>query len=660
MSATGFFTELKRRNVYKVAIAYAVVGWLLIQVATQTFPFFEIPNWIVRLVVLLILVGFPIALIIAWAFELTPEGIKRTAVATDVAPRAKKRQTWIFVIVAAGALSVALFFAGRYMVGSPPDAPKSIAVLPFANLSRDPDNAYFADGIQDEILTRLAKISDLKVISRTSAQRYKSSPENLPEIARQLGVAHILEGSVQKTGDQVRITVQLIRADKDAHLWAESYDRKLTDIFAVESEVAAKIARSLEARLTGAEKQAVAARPTENTEAYEAYLRGLALWNSIDVSPERIEMMIVYLERAVQLDPKFAVAWAYLSIVQSFDYAEQDRTPHRRAEAKRALEVAQRLAPAAGETQFALGLYAYRVLVDYEAALAAFAKARAEASNRVQAIEFSAYVKRRQGKWNEALQLHAESLELDPRNPILLSEAALSYRALRRFAEAEALVDRAVAIESTPVLVSQKAEIRLAQGDLESARRLLDSPSFDSPDTVVFKAGLALFAGQIPEAIRLLREALKTTEKLPPSALPHDRTELGIMEALAGEKEAAQADLVAARAMWLERRAEGDDGSAVSHDLIMIAAFLQDKVAFESERVLAQPLITRDALDGPWVEQAIAIAQAQLGETDAAIAGVKHLLQTYGERSLTPAYLRLDPLWNPLRADARFQKLSRP
>ena len=266
MNVTNFFAELKRRNVYKVAVGYAVVGWLLIQVATQVFPFFEIPNWGVRLVVLLIVVGFPIALVIAWAFELTPGGIKRTEEADRVYPGRSRGRAWIYVVISAGLLSAGLFFLGRYTapnenkIGNVPA--KSIAVLPFENLSRDPDNAYFAEGIQDEILTRLAKVADLKVISHTSTQRYKSSPDNLPQIAKELGVAHILEGSVQKSQDQVRVNVQLINAATDAHLWADSFDRKLIDIFAVESEIAAKVADILKAKLTGAEQHAISMQPT--------------------------------------------------------------------------------------------------------------------------------------------------------------------------------------------------------------------------------------------------------------------------------------------------------------------------------------------------------------------------------------------------------------
>ncbi len=276
----SFFAELKRRNVYKVAVAYAVIAWLLVQVATQVFPFLEIPNWVVRLVIALVVIGFPIALVIAWAFEATPQGIQRTEVA-DTMPTAagQKKHAWIYIVVTGGAISVALFFLGRYTAPiskNRGESEKSIAVLPFASLSEDKSNAYFAEGIQDEILARLSKIADLKVISRTSTLQYQSKPGNLSEIGKQLGVAHLLEGSVQKVGDQVRVSVQLINAQNDSHVWANTYDRKLTDIFVVESEIAKSIADSLRATLTGGEEQALAVKPTNNPEAYDAYLRGLA------------------------------------------------------------------------------------------------------------------------------------------------------------------------------------------------------------------------------------------------------------------------------------------------------------------------------------------------------------------------------------------------
>ena len=432
----SFFAELKRRNVYKVAAAYAVVGWLVIQIATQVFPFFEIPNWAVRLTVLAIVIGFPIALVIAWAFELTPEGIKRADATPVAAAAGSRRHTWIFVVLAAGLLSLALFFLGRYTASSRPDGStaltKSIAVLPFENRSEDKANSYLADGIQDEILTRLAKIDDLKVISRTSTQRYKSSPENLTEIAKQLSVGFVLEGSVQKVGDRIRVNVQLINALTDTHVWAEVYDRTLADIFAVQTDIAGRVAKALRVKLSSHEQQAVELRPTENPEAYDAYLRGIAIWNSLSLSPESLQKMAKAYSRAVELDPTFALAWSYLSVVETLRYATYDPTAARLADAKRALDNAMKLQPDLGDAWFALGLYRYRALSDYEGALTAFEGAIERGVNRAMSLEFSGYVKRRQGKWEEALAVHRKSAELDPRNAIIFAEQAVTYRCLRR------------------------------------------------------------------------------------------------------------------------------------------------------------------------------------------------------------------------------------
>src|SRR5437899_3754766 len=284
MNFGNFFAELKRRNVYKIAVAYAIVGWLLVQIATQVFPFLEIPNWVVRLVIVLVAAGFPIALVIAWAFEITPQGIELTEVA-DAMPSAagQKKHAWIYVAIVGAVLSIGLFFLGRYGFRNATSSsselpPKSIAVLPFNNLSEEKGNAYFAKGIQDEILTRLAKVADIKVISRTSTQHFKSAPDNLPQIAKQLGVMNILEGSVQKANDKVRVNVQLIKPLTDAHLWADTFDRKLTDIFAVETEIAKTIADTLQAKLSGSEKSSIAKAPTENPAAHELYLQGRYFW----------------------------------------------------------------------------------------------------------------------------------------------------------------------------------------------------------------------------------------------------------------------------------------------------------------------------------------------------------------------------------------------
>src|SRR5712691_11462331 len=345
----SFFAQLKRRNVYKVAVAYAIVGWLVVQIVTQVFPFLEIPNWVVRLVIGLVAIGFPIALVIAWAFELTPEGIKRTEdVDLAASARQPRKHAWIFIVIVGAAFSIGLFFIGRYTGRNTATAAgtqlptKSIAVLPFDNLSRDPDNAYFAEGVQDEILARLSKIADLKVISRTSTQKYKSAPENLREIAKQLGVMNILEGSVQRANDQVRVNVQLINALNDAHLWADTYDRKMTDIFAVESEIAKTIAETLQAKLTGSEKQIISGRPTSDTAAYELYLKGRSLWGKR--GGDNLRQAIAFYEQAIARDPNYALAYAglaeaYLILPTYTATAPREAYPKAKAAALKALQL---------------------------------------------------------------------------------------------------------------------------------------------------------------------------------------------------------------------------------------------------------------------------------------------------------------------------------
>src|SRR5215475_7420194 len=318
VNAKNFLTELKRRNVYRAAVAYGVVAWFLTQLTTQVFPFFEIPNSAVRFVVIALAVGFPIAMLLSWVYEFTPEGVVRTEDLRPAQAISAQRVTGRildFIIIGALLLVIAMLIVGRlpfYSQTGESMPQKSIAVLPFENLSEDKANAYFAEGIQEEILTRLTSVADLTVISRSSTQLYRSKPRSLREIAKQLSVANILEGSVQKAADQVRVNVQLVNAQTDSHLWAETYDRKLTDIFGVESEIAKGIAESLQAKLTGREERALAVKPTDNPEAYEAYLRGLSLDErnyygsySTDLAGKAAD----FYERAVKLDPKFAVAW---------------------------------------------------------------------------------------------------------------------------------------------------------------------------------------------------------------------------------------------------------------------------------------------------------------------------------------------------------------
>ena len=351
----GFFDEVKRRKVYRVAAAYIIVAAGIIQLASAAFPAWDLPNSALRLVIMLLLIGFPLALILGWVFDVTPQGIR----ATPRAALGTHRRSNVIMLVATGVIISAV--AGFFLLPrvSAHKVDKSIAVLPFENLSEDKANAYFAEGIQDEILTRLSKIADLKVISRTSTQHYKSAPENLPEIARQLGVAHILEGSVQKSGDAVRVNVQLIKAANDSHLWADTFDRKLTDIFSVESEVAKAIADQLRAKLTGQEEQVIAAKPTDNPEAYDAYLRGLAYTLKTAITPANSLAAQKYLRESVRLDPKFALGWALLSVVDSVGYLTQALQPTvaLREEARQAAETALTLQPNLGEAIFAQGDY---------------------------------------------------------------------------------------------------------------------------------------------------------------------------------------------------------------------------------------------------------------------------------------------------------------
>ena len=425
MNPRHFVSELRRRNVYKVAVAYAVVSWLLIQIATQVFPFFEIPNWAVRLVVLLLILGFPVALILSWAFEITPEGIKRES---EIGPdksithhtgRKIVALTIVLGVAAAGLLAFQLLRSkspsaagvlSSTASSAPVDIPsKSIAVLPFDNLSDDKSNAYFAEGIQDEILTRLSKIAALKVISRSSTQKYKSSPDNLREVGKQLGVAHLLEGSVQKIANAVHVNVQLIRAATDEHLWAESYNRKLDDVFGVEGEVASAIADQLNAKLSGTEQKAVTEKPTQNTAAYDAYLRGLAIEHTQYGYDAYQQAARDYVE-AVQLDPNFAFAWARLAVIRSFLYFNAvDQNTNTPGAVKEAADRAMALAPEAGESWIAQGAYRYRVLRDFAGAVTAYKQAQIRLPNNSYLLQNLAFVQRRLGLWQEAGETIQES-----------------------------------------------------------------------------------------------------------------------------------------------------------------------------------------------------------------------------------------------------------
>jgi serine/threonine protein kinase/Flp pilus assembly protein TadD len=568
------------------------------------------------------------------------------------------------------ALALALpFYRNRNMATSlVPD--KSIAVLPFENRSEDKTNAYFADGIQDEILTRLSKIADLKVISRTSTQHYKSAPKNLPEIAKQLGVAHILEGSVQKSGDAVRVNVQLIKAANDSHLWADTFDRKATDIFSVETDVARAIADQLRAKLSGQEEQAISAKPTDNIEAYDAYLRGLAYYLKTAIAPANFIGAQKYLREAVRLDPKFALAWALLSYIDAGGYLTRTLQPTAalREEARQAADTALALQPNRGETILAKGFYHYACLKDYETAVRYLEQARQLLPNKSVIPENLAYVTRRRGQWDRSEAYFNEAERLDPRNVHVLTQHALLYVDLRRFAEALRKFDQVLNIipDDVGTLVG-KAAIAQAEGDLPRAAALLAPlhPAADDPFALEVQVYQAILERRPAPMITRLQEVLAKPDRALGFFDGELRFWLGWAQEVAGDKALANESWQQARTELESFLKEQPENFQLIGDLALTNMGLGDKggALALAERAMAAVPIEKDAVDGPWPVEILARVAAQMGEPDRATAALQKLLSIPYEgplaslMPLTPALLRLDPMFDPLRNDPRFQKL---
>ena len=592
----------------------------------------------------------------------------------------QKRQTRLrWAATAAALLALAVVVAGiatfsRYRVRStlaaPPAPEKSIAVLPFENRSDDKANAYFADGIQEEILTRLAKIADLKVISRTSTQHYKTAPENLPEIGRQLGIAHILEGSVQKSGDAVRVNVQLIRAATDSNLWADTFDRKLTDVFSVESEVAKAIADELRAHLTGREEQEIAAKPTDNVEAYDAYLRGLAYTLKTYPTSANVLGAQKYLREAVRLDPKFALGWALLSYVDARGYITQSIQPTvaLREEARQAAETALTLQPNLGEAVVAKGAYHYWILKDYDTAVRYFEQARQLLPSSSRIPELLAYVARRRGQWDRSKAYFNEAERLDPRNVNVLTQQATTDIALRRFPEALRKLDQVLAVtpDDVDTLVTI-AGIAQAEGDLPRAVSLLAPlhPGADDSGAVETQVYQAILERRPAQIISRLKEILAK----PDPALGYINGELrfwsGWAQDVAGDHAAAQESWRQARRELEPFLKEQPENYGLIGDLALTNMGLGDQAAALalSEQAIAVNPIEKDAIVGPLPIEILARVAARMGEPDRAIAALQKLLSIpyagalAAGMPLTPALLRLDPMFDPLRNDPRFQKL---
>jgi serine/threonine protein kinase/Tfp pilus assembly protein PilF len=553
----------------------------------------------------------------------------------------------------------------------PQSLTSGVAVLPFENLSGDPDNAYFASGIQEEILTRLAKIADLKVISRTSTQHYQSKSRNLREIAQQLGVANILEGSVQKAADQVRVNVQLINAQTDSHLWADTYDRKLTDILGVESEIAKRIAESLQAKLTGREKQALAVKPTNNPEAYDAYLRGLAYSLKAFNTPANPLGAQKYLREAVRLDPKFAPAWALLSYIDAVGYITETLQPTvaLREEVRQAAETALTLQPKLGEAILAKGQYHYACLKDYDTAMRYFEQARQFLPNSSRIPESLAYIARRSGQWERSESYLNEAERLNPRDVGLLTQHALSYTYLRRFPEALRKLDQVLNITPDDVdTIALKAGIGQAQGDLPRASTLLVPlhPGADAPsalETQVYQAILERRPGRI---IPRLKEVLAKPDPSLGFFNGELRFWLGWAQDVGGDHSAAQDTWRQARNELESFLNEQPENCLLMADLALTNMGLGDKAAAFAltEQAMAALPIEKDAMDGPIPIEIFARVSAKMDEPDRAITALRKLLSIPYEGAfaktvppLTPALLRLDPMFDPLRNDPRFQEL---
>ena len=665
MCVRSFFRELKRRNVYRAGAAYAVAGWLVVQIATQVLPIFEVSPLVLRIIVLVIIAAFPLVLVLSWVYEVTPQGIVKTE---DVAPNEsithRTGQRLNAVIIGTLAVAVLLLLAQRYLFPQravetrAPVSEKSIAVLPFDNLSDDKANAYFAEGIQDEILTNLAKIGALRVISRTSTQHYASKPDNLPEIARQLGVANILEGSVQKIGDAVHINVQLIRAATDDHLWAEIYERRLDNIFGVQGEVAGAIAAALNATLTGAEKIAVTDQPTQNVAAHDAYLRGRAL-NGAGYSYDVVRKQIEAFSEAVRLDPNYALAWADLAAVEGYLYfngVDPDR--YTVETIRHACEMALKLQPDLPEAQLAQGIFRYRVQRDFAGAQQSFEAVLQKAPNNKDALQSLGLVERRQGQWDQALVHLEKASSLDPNNSgLMVAIGGETYSNLHRYTEARQWLDRALALEpGDPLATGYKAYSYMSEGRLDDAARILDPipAAHTDPGVGAYRTYLRRLQRRNDDAIAEAQAMLARPDSQLNGLGAQIMLDLAFAQRAAGKTAEAQTtftDLVTKTEPFASR----PDDSLTPITLALAYAGAGNMEAALKQAHHAIDLYQSDAIQLPGAEKALIEVQILAGDRDAAIAGIEHHLQK--PAADTRALLRLDPIFDPLRGDPRFDKL---
>jgi len=657
---SGFFEEVQRRKVYRVAAAYIIAAGFIIQIGSAVFPAWELPNWTFRLVVVLLLIGFPIALILAWAYDVTPQGIRATP--TTSASGGHRRRNLIMLIATGVVVSAA---AGFFLLPrvSARKIDKSIAVLPFENLSEEKANAYFADGMQDDILTNLSKIGDLKVISRMSVMSYRGSgTRNAREIGRALGVSTLLEGSVRRIGNRVRVNVQLINADNDEHIWAEDYDRDLTDVFAIQTDLAQKITSALQAKLSPSEKARIDRRPTQNPDAYLLFIQAHdyatrpEMFRDISLKAEHL------FEQATKLDPNFAAAFAGLSMVESWAYHTFDSTPPRREKAHAAAAEALRLQPDLAEAHLALGFSYYYGDRDYERALAEFEIAKRGLPNEAQAYMAIGAIQRRQGKWAESTANLERASALDPKNGSPLLNLAFSYMATRNYEAADKILDRR--IEAAPQSFFERALkgwlAIMRKGDFAVVEKelALVPPGLD-PDGLVtlIRASVLTLQRKFPEALQVVHQFPgKTLTGRSTAPCPKVFLE-GALYWYQGDKVKAEPAFETARIVAEQLVQESPDDAARHGQLGLILAGLgrKEEAIKEGKRAVELLPEAEDALDGPEVAVVLAQIYAWTGEHDQAFELLDHLLQV--PSSLTVPILKLDPVWDSLRKDPRFEKL---
>ena len=651
----GFFEEVRRRKVYRVAAGYVIGAGGIIQLASAAFPAWELPSWTLRVLIVSLLMGFPVALMLAWAFDITPDGIQVTPDGTT--SKSHTRRNMILLIAGGLILSAAagLFLLPRVAAHK---IDRSIAVLPFQNLSDEKENAYFADGVQDDLLTNLSKIGDLKVISRTSVMPYRATQSNAREIGKALGVGTILEGSVRRVGNRVRVNVQLINAENDQHIWAEDYDRELTDVFAIQSDLAQQIASELRAKLSPIEKALIERKPTENSEAYLAFVEGHDLLTRPDRLRADTEKSEQLFERATRLDPNFARAFAALGWVEDWMYHSFDPTPARKAKAQAAAEEAVRLQPDLPEAHLAVGFYHYYCERNYQSALDEFAIARKSLPNSADVYLAIGAIQRRQGKWAESTANMEKAASLSPKDAFLLVNLADNYRAADDFEHADKVFDRA--IEVAPNSVSARTgKAMLAvdlKGDLSEIDRQLAQihPGANSDAEGTFgRAYLLMLQRKFHDAVAILKQLpadVRSDEK------PKEYLE-GALYTFVNDKEHARSAFHRARSILEKAIQQGSDDASRHIVLGMVLAGLGEKDAAiaEGKRAVALLPESQDALDGPKMTLMLAQIYAWTGENDAALELLERSLIT--PAGVTVSSLKLDPIWDPLRSDARFQAL---